>query len=92
MNMKKIFNILVAFTILLSTTVSCSNWLSVDLEDSILEDKLFETNEGYTSVLNGVYTKMNNYYGSTLSMGVIDVMAKLYNIPSSHNYYPYFSY
>lgn len=90
--MKKIFNILVAFSILLSTTVSCSNWLAVDLEDSILEEKLFETNEGYTSVLNGVYTKMNNYYGSTLSMGVIDVMAKLYNIPSSHNLYPYFSY
>ena len=48
MNMKKIFNILVAFIILLSTTVSCSNWLAVDLEDSILEEKLFETNEGYT--------------------------------------------
>lgn len=90
--MKKIFNILVAFIILLSTTVSCSNWLAVDLEDSILEEKLFETNEGYTSVLNGVYTKMNTYYGSTLSMGVIDAMAKLYNIGTSHNYYPYFSY
>ena len=92
MKMKNIFNLLIAFSILLSTTVSCSNWLSVDLEDSILEEKLFETNEGYTSVLNGVYTKMNNYYGSTLSMGVIDAMAKLYNITSSHSYYPYYSY
>ncbi len=92
MKMKKILNLFVALSILLCATVSCSNWLAVDLEDSILEDKLFETNEGYTSVLNGVYTKMNTYYGSTLSMGVIDAMAKLYNISSNHNYYPYFNY
>lgn len=92
MKMKKILNLFVALSILLCATVSCSNWLAVDLEDSILEDKLFETNEGYTSVLNGVYTKMNTYYGSTLSMGVIDAMAKLYHMSSSHNYYPYFNY
>lgn len=72
--------------------VSCTDWLAVDLEDSILEDKLFETNEGYTSVLNGVYADLNTYYGSTLSMGVIDAMAKLYNIGLTHNYYSYFSY
>ncbi len=92
MKMKKILNLFVALSILFCATVSCSNWLAVDLEDSILEDKLFETNEGYTSVLNGVYAKMNTYYGSTLSMGVIDAMAKLYNITSSHNYYSYFTY
>ncbi len=93
MKMKKILNLFVALSVLLCATVSCSNWLAVDLEDSILEDKLFETNEGYTSVLNGVYTKMNTYYGSTLSMGVIDAMAKLYNIASTnHSYNPYFNY
>ncbi len=92
MKMKKILNLFAALSILFCATVSCSNWLAVDLEDSILEDKLFETNEGYTSVLNGVYTKMNNYYGSTLSMGVIDVMAKLYNVTQNHSYYPYFNY
>ncbi len=92
MKMKKIINLFAALSILFCATVSCSKWLAVDLEDSILEDKLFETNEGYTSVLNGVYTKLNTYYGSTLSMGVIDAMAKLYHMGTTHNYYPYFSY
>lgn len=92
MKNNKTIALLVALSILSLTTVSCNAWLAVDLEDSILEDKLFETNEGYKSVLNGVYTDLNTYYGSTLSMGTIDVMAKLYNIGSTHSYHPYFSY
>lgn len=92
MKMKKIFNLFAVLSIILSATVSCNKWLAVDLEDSILEDKLFETNEGYTSVLNGVYTKMNNYYGSTLSMGLIDAMAQLYVVGLNHSYDPYVNF
>lgn len=92
MNIKNLFRIVVVSGLLASTSTSCSDWLEVDLEDSILENKLFETNEGYTSVLNGVYAKMNEKYSSTLSMGTIDAMAKLYDIGSNHNQYPYYNF
>ena len=92
MNIKNLFKIVVVSGLLAGTSTSCSDWLEVYLEDSILENKLFETNEGYTSVLNGVYAKMNEQYGSTLSMGTIDAMAKLYDIGSNHNQYPYYNF
>ena len=92
MKFNKLRNFIVAVCVLFVGATSCNDWLAVDLEDSILEDKLFSTNEGYTSVLNGVYTKMNTYYGSTLSMGTVDVMAKLYHMTTNHNLSPYFNY
>lgn len=53
----KIKNIirLVIVTVGLSITISsCSDWLGVDMEDAIMEDKLYETNEGFLSSLNGI--------------------------------------
>ena len=47
---------------------SCNDWLAVDMEDGMLEDKLFENNEGFQSALNGVYNRLNENYASTLTM------------------------
>ena len=69
-----------------ATTTSCNDWLQVDTEDSIMEGLLFENDEGYMSALNGVYSKMNELYGSTLSMGMLDVMAQYYNVEANTNY------
>ena len=73
---------------------SCSDWLAVDMEDEIMEDKLYETNEGFVAALNGVYAKMNETYSSTLSMTVLDVMAQYYNVAqnSRHSFYDYANY
>lgn len=78
----------------ITLNLSCSDWLAVDMEDAIMEEKLYETNEGYLASLNGVYTKMNETYGSTLSLGVIDVMAQYYNVAqnSNHNFHAYANY
>ena len=92
MKIKNILKTFIVSSVLSTTATSCSDWLQVDLEDSILESTLFDTNEGYVSALNGVYTRMNEQYGSTLSMGTIDVMAKLYNVGMNHSQYPYYSY
>lgn len=92
MKIKNIFKVLVVSGMLAPAMTSCSDWLQVDLEDSILESALFETNEGYTSALNGVYTQMNEQYSSKLTMGTLDVMAKLYNVGMNHNSYPYYSF
>lgn len=91
MKIKNILKIFVVSGMLAPIATSCSDWLQVDMEDSILESALFGTNEGYTSTLNGVYTQMNEQYASNLTMGALDVMAKLYNVGMSHNSYPYYS-
>lgn len=94
MRAKDIIKLMALMPVILFSTSSCSDWLSVDMEDGIMENKLFETNEGFLASLNGVYSKMNETYSSTLSMGVIDVMAQYYNVAqnSNHNYHVYANY
>ena len=59
----------------------------------MLEDKLFENNEGFQSALNGVYNRLNENYASTLTMTVLDVMAQYYNMVSgNHNYKVFANY
>lgn len=86
-NIIKCFLLAGTFTI---STSSCSDWLQVDMEDSILENKLFSTNEGFLTALNGIYSSMNSTsgYGGALSMQFVDIMAQYYNISSGtdHDY------
>lgn len=94
MRTKYILKLMAIMPLIVFSTSSCSDWLSVDMEDGIMENKLFETNEGFLASLNGVYSKMNETYSSTLSMGVIDVMAQYYNVAqnSNHSYHVYANY
>lgn len=73
---------------------SCTDWLDVEMSDNVMENTLFNTNEGYLIALNGIYVGMNDIYGSTLSAGVIDVMAQYYNVTEdlNHNYATYSYY
>lgn len=92
----KILNIIKAVIIAfpLVSLTACNDWLGVDMEDSILEEKLYQTDEGYLSVLNGIYSQMNENYSTTLTMGGIDVMAQYYNVAqnSNHEYYAFAQY
>lgn len=94
MKLTKIFRIGLVALAVTATTTSCNDWLRVDMEDSIMENLLFENDEGYVSALNGIYTKMNEQYGSTLSMSTIDVMAQYYNVQqnTNHSFYNYADY
>lgn len=73
---------------------SCTSWLEVDMEDSILENTLFASNEGYLTALNGVYLGMNDIYSNTMTSGVLDVMAQYYNVTENddHTYKIYSGY
>lgn len=75
-------------------TSSCAEWLKVDMEDGIMEDALYQENEGFLTVLNGAYSSLNEVYGSIWSMGPLDVMAQYYNVPANgtHPYKVYASY
>ncbi|OKZ16084.1 MAG: hypothetical protein BHV81_14845 [Butyricimonas synergistica] len=73
---------------------SCSDWLNVKMEDRIMENALYETNEGFLIALNGCYLEMNNVYSRNLATGVIDVMAQYYNVTENidHTYKVYAGY
>lgn len=83
MKIKNILKSLILIVTLNFTASSCADWLKVDMEDGIMEDKLFSENEGFFTVLNGAYSSLNESYGNVLSMGVIDVMAQYYNVPAN---------
>jgi hypothetical protein len=46
-------------------TSSCAEWLKVDMEDGIMEDALYQENEGFLTVLNGAYSSLNEVYGTS---------------------------
>lgn len=91
MKLSKIFKLGIVSMAFVATATSCNDWLQVDTEDSIMEGLLYENDEGYMSALNGIYSQMNEQYGSYLSMGMIDVMAQYYNVAanSDHTFYNY---
>lgn len=60
---------------------SCGNWLDIDPSDSVTDDKLSETGEGYRIKLNGVYAQMAEIglYGANMTWGFADVLGIMYN-------------
>ena len=94
MKIKRLIKNIVLAAALLLPVSSCSDWLEVEMEDGILEDALYADNEGFLTVLNGVYSNLNTSYASFLSMGAVDVMAQYYNVQrnASHPYYIYANY
>ena len=79
------------FIILLFSLSSCSNWLEVELDNKVDDNKLFSTPEGFKEALAGVYSRMSkqNRYGEYLTMEYPDVLAKYYN--ASTNTYEYWN-
>lgn len=73
---------------------ACNSWLDITPQDSLTEEELYETGEGYRVALNGVYQQMasSEMYGCQMSWGLVDAMGQMYlsgrtGIPSSHAYY-----
>lgn len=84
-------------TIFILALTSCNSWLDITPKDTVDEDKLFVTGDGYRNVLNGVYSQMasTSMYGQELSWGMLDVLAQLYQsrgFSSGSTYYKFFTY
>lgn len=64
------------------TLSSCDSWLDVTPEDRISETVVFDDQQGYQKLLNGLYSGMTSatLYGRNLSAGAIDVLAQYYNM------------
>lgn len=60
---------------------SCNSWLDVELINQSGEAELFDSEQGFTEALAGVYYDMsdNNLYGQNLSFGMIEVMSRTYD-------------
>lgn len=81
--------------ILLLSSFSCNSYLDVKPVDKFLESQVFSTEQGTYNAVNGIYLNLINdrSYGRDLTMGTLDVMGQLYNMPSSeHTYYSYSRY
>ena len=85
--MKKLY---IVIALLLSLT-SCNNWLDVELDNKIDEDKLFSSAEGFKEALAGVYSEMSksNLYGQALTMQYVDLLAQYYSYGGVSNEYEY---
>lgn len=89
----KIYNLIIgcAVSVMLG---ACNDWLDVTPKDSVTEEELYETGEGYRVALNGVYQQMasSDMYACEMTWGLVDVLGQLYmsgrtGLPSSHVYY-----
>ena len=86
MNLKNKIKTIFCASLFLTSATSCSDWLDVKMEDSIMENMLFSNNEGYQTALNGLYMNMITLYVDDLSAGILDVMAQYYNVTENHDH------
>lgn len=71
---------------------ACSDWLDVNPDTSVDEDKLFSTEQGFKDAMAGVYANMasSSLYGNTMTFGFIDVLAQQYDYETINNMYSQF--
>lgn len=79
-------------TLAVITFSGCSNWLSVEPETSVDEEKLFSTEQGFKDAMAGVYADMasSSLYGQNLGFGFLDVLAQQYDYNTLNSTYSSF--
>lgn len=83
------------FIVLLFSLSSCTNWLEVELDNKVDDNKLFSSADGFKEALAGVYSRMSKQtrYGEYLTMEYLDVLAKYYNASEySYEYWNKYNY
>lgn len=72
-------------------TTSCNDWLDVELDNKVDDNKLFTSAEGFNEALAGVYSEMSksDMYGQRLTMEYPDLLAQYYSYNSISNAYTY---
>lgn len=75
---------------LVSPLGGCKGWLTIDSSDRIMENTLFETEEGFFTALNGVYAELpqSDLYGKSLAAVTFNVQAQYFDTtqPSTHTF------
>ena len=78
------YKILFLILFVLSAT-GCKKWLEIEPKSEVAADVLFETPEGFSIALNGIYTSISGpeLYGSELKFNFVDVLARIYETHNS---------
>lgn len=87
MNYKQIF--LPLILIIIGLCSGCDSFLDVKPKDQYTQDQLLATRGGYYIALNGAYNNIasSSLYGSNLSYGLIDIIAKRYAPLATNKYF-----
>src|SRR5690606_16999558 len=82
MKKKYILIILLASAVFLS---SCKKWLEIQPKSEMAAEVLFETPEGFSIALNGIYTTLSEpaLHGQELKYAFVDVLARQYDTRNS---------
>lgn len=89
-------NIYLIIGFLFSLT-ACNNWLDVELDNKVDDNKLFSSATGFKEALAGVYSEISqsSLYGQALSMEYIDLLGQYYSytgVASTYEYWKDFNY
>lgn len=77
---------LVALIGILFLSSGCmKDWLELEPKSEVAADVLFETPEGFTIALNGIYTSLSSapLYGAELKFNFVDVLARCYDLKNT---------
>ena len=90
--LKSIKNVSVA--LLMVMLCGCESWLDLKPIDRVLEDQLYETEEGFKQSLTGVYVELNQktLYGGDLMFRMVEILAQRYNLSSIGTYKEWIAY
>ena len=94
----KLTRVIYIFVIAVFTGVlsSCSDWLDYTPKDKSTADQQFASRDGFYAAVNGVYNRLisSTLYGSNLSYGMLDVMARRYasGTNTESDYYKWANY
>ena len=90
--LKSIKTICVALLVIMIS--GCDSWLDLKPIDKVLEDQLYETEEGFKQSLTGVYVELNqrNLYGGDLMFRMVEILAQRYNLSSIGTYKEWVAY
>lgn len=86
--MKKLYLLI---SLLMASLSSCNEWLDIELDNKVDQDKLYQSYEGFQEALAGVYSEMSKstLYGQALTMEYIDLLGQYYSYSSVSNSYEY---
>lgn len=79
----------IASFLLLTCSLGCKKWLSVQPKTNISEKLLFEDEQGFKDALVGIYVQLANpsLYAKEFTMAFMDVLAQQYDVSSINNGY-----
>lgn len=87
--MKMMNKIHILISLLFLSMSSCNNWLDVELDNKVDQNKMFKSYQGFQEALAGVYSSMaqSSMYGQALTMEYIDLLGQYYSYSSVGNTY-----